>query len=64
MSADQETTYIYKESRIPSVSVMLVTDLPLKKKGILFKLDSSDSMQIENGVKNLIDNVLESIDMF
>jgi hypothetical protein len=61
VSADQETAYLYRESKTPSASVMLVMDLPLSRS--FFELNRLDKKHIKDGINKLSDGILELIDL-
>jgi len=61
VSVDQETAYLYRDSELPTASVMVVSDLPLTK--TLFELSYADKKRIERGIKKLADGVLELVDL-
>jgi purine-nucleoside phosphorylase len=61
VSVDQETAYLYRDSEIPTSSVMVISDLPLTKTA--FELSYFEKKQINRGVKKIADGILELMDL-
>lgn len=57
VSVDMETAFLYRESMCPSVSVMVVSDLPKSK--TLFDLETDEREEIRAGTSRLVEGILE-----
>jgi len=61
ISVDQETAYLYRESSNPSLSLMIVSDLPFGKP--FYQLDENDFYDVEQGVERTISLILQFADI-
>lgn len=61
VSVDMETAFLYKESRCPSASVMVISDLPKSK--TVFDIDFDEMQLVKAGTSKLAGDVLKLIDL-
>lgn len=60
-SVDQETSYLYRESVGLSLSMMIVSDLPLRMP--FYTIGKTETQKIENGIKKSIATINSIIDV-